>query len=182
VSPDRKPGLQGADGGYYYEMMHICRMLLTVLASVLCGACAEQEASWAPPVAFDTARVWIRAAADSAGLLVEVSRTAAQRSFGLMSRPLLDPESGMLFLYDSAQAGSSGYWMFRTKMPLDIAFMDSAGVIGKVLSMEPCQSELYAAACPTHTPGVDYWSALEVNRGWFAEHRIGEGDTVRLEP
>lgn len=163
-------------------MMYIRRMLLTVLASVFCGACAEQEASWAPPVAFDTARVWIRAADDSAGLLVEVSRTAAQRSFGLMSRPLLDPESGMLFLYDSVQAGSSGYWMFRTKMPLDIAFMDSAGEIEKVLSMEPCQSELYAAACPTHAPGVDYWSALEVNRGWFAEHGIGEGDTVRLEP
>jgi hypothetical protein len=162
-------------------MMYIRRMLLTVLASVLCGACAEQEASLAPPVTFDTARVWIRAA-DSAGLLVEVSRTAAQRSFGLMSRPFLDPESGMLFLYDSAQVGSSGFWMFRTKMPLDIAFMDSAGVIGKVLSMEPCQSELYAAACPTYAPGVDYWSALEVNRGWFAEHGVVEGDTVRLEP
>ena len=158
------------------------RILVTVLASVLCAACAEQEAPWAAPVAFDTARVMIHGAADSTGLLVEVSRTAAQQSFGLMSRPSLDPESGMLFLYDSAQAGNSGYWMFRTKMPLDIAFMDSAGAIGKVLSMEPCESELYAAVCPTYAPGVDYWSALEVNRGWFTEHNVGEGDTVRLGP
>ena len=162
-------------------MIIIRLSLVTVLASVLCSVCAEQEAPWAPPVAFDTARVTIRSGADSAGLLVEVSRTAAQRSFGLMSRSSLDPESGMIFLYDSVQSGSSGYWMFRTKMPLDIAFMDSAGAIGKVLSMEPCESELYAAACPTYAPGVDYWSALEVNRGWFEEHRIGEGDTVRLE-
>ena len=163
-------------------MMQIARNLLTVLASVLCAACAEQETPWAPPLAFDTARVMIRGGPDSTGLLVEVSRTAAQRSFGLMSRPSLDPESGMIFLYDSPQAGSSGYWMFRTKMPLDIAFMDSAGVIGRVLSMEPCESELYAAACPTYAAGVDYWSALEVNRGWFAEHGVGEGDTVRLGP
>ena len=162
--------------------MHIPRKLLTVLASVLCAACAEQEAPWAPPLAFDTARVMIRGGPDSVGLLVEVSRTAAQQSFGLMSRPSLDRESGMIFLYDSAQGGSSGYWMFRTKMPLDIAFMDSAGVIGKVLSMEPCESELYAASCPTYAPGVDYWSALEVNRGWFVEHGVGEGDTVRLGP
>lgn len=157
-------------------------ILVTTLASALCGACAEQEAPWAPPVAFDTARASILGGADSVGLLVEVSRTAAQRSYGLMSRPSLDPESGMIFLYDSSQEGSSGFWMFRTQMPLDIAFMDSAGVIGKVLPMEPCESELYASACPTYAPGVDYWSALEVNRGWFVEHGIGEGDTVRLEP
>ena len=111
--------------------MKIPRILVTVVGSVLCAACAEQEAPWAPPVAFDTARVMIRGGPDSVGLLVEVSRTAAQQSFGLMSRPSLDPESGMIFLYDSAQAGSSGYWMFRTKMPLDIAFMDSAGAIGE---------------------------------------------------
>ena len=158
------------------------RILVIVLASVMCAACSEQEAPGDLPVAFDTARVMIRGAPEPVGLLVEVSRTAAQRSFGLMSRPILDPESGMIFLYDSVQSGSSGYWMFRTKMPLDIAFMDSAGAIGKVLSMEPCESELYAAACPTYAPGVDYWSALEVNRGWFAEHNVGEGDTVRLGP
>ena len=162
-------------------MRHVNPRSFMVLASVMCGACADQGTPRASPVAFDTARVWIRAGADSTGLLVEVSRTAAQRSYGLMARPSLDPESGMIFLYDSAQAGSSGYWMFRTKMPLDIAFMDSAGVIGKVLSMEPCESELYATACPTYAPGVAYWSALEVNRGWFGEHGIGEGDTVRLE-
>jgi len=182
VSSDRKPVLCRVDGGDYYETMLIHRKLLAVLTFVLCGACAEQGGPWAPPIAFDTARVMIHGGADSTGLLVEVSRTAAQRSFGLMSRPSLDRESGMIFLYGSAQAGNSGYWMFRTKMPLDIAFMDSAGVIGKVLSMEPCKSELYAAACPTYAPGVDYWSALEVNQGWFAEHNVGDGDTVRLGP
>ena len=162
-------------------MMRFRRGLLAVLGLVLCVACAEGYPQWTSPVAFDTTRVWIGGGAASTSLLVEVASTAAQRAFGLMARPGLDAESGMLFLYDSAQAGSSGYWMFRTKMSLDIAFMDSARAMAKILSMEPCESELYAAACPTHAPGVDYWSALEVNRGWFGRHGIAEGDTVRLD-
>ena len=66
-------------------------------------------------------------------------------------------------------------------MPLAIAFIDSAGAIRKILEMTPCASDLYANACETYAPNVTYWSALEVNQGWFGKHGIVEGDTVRVE-
>jgi uncharacterized membrane protein (UPF0127 family) len=98
----------------------------------------------------------------------------------MMTRPTLDAESGMVFLYDSIQPGSNGFWMFRVRVPLDIALLDSAGVIRTILSMEPCPSP-YPENCPSYEPGVDYWSAVEVNRGWFDRHGIGVGGRVRIE-
>jgi uncharacterized membrane protein (UPF0127 family) len=155
--------------------------LLLVACAALAGCGEEPEPAFTSPVAFDTATVWIRTGSDSTSLLVEVARTSAQRTYGLMARPALDPNSGMLFLYDSVQTPTSGFWMFRTRMPLDIAFMDSTGMIVRTLAMEPCASDLYASSCPTYAPQVHWRDALEVNRGWFAERGIGEGSVVRLE-
>ena len=152
---------------------------MTLLSASAFG-CAEGEAPWVSPVAFDTATAWIESGGDSTRLLVELASTSAQRSFGLMARPGLDQDSGMLFLYDSAQPDSAGFWMFRTRIPLDIAFLDSAGVIRRILAMDPCPS-MYATACDTYVPEVSYWSALEVNRGWFARNGVGEGAVVRVE-
>ena len=161
------------------------KAVLLALASLgaLAAGCGEEPPPPAEPaVAFDTATAWIRGGTDSTSLLVEVARTDAQHSYGLMARPSLDPNSGMIFLYDTVQADTTdGFWMFRTRMPLDIAFMDSTGVIVRILPMEPCQSELYATSCPTYAPRVPYRDALEVNRGWFTRHGIAEGAVVRLD-
>ena len=155
--------------------------ILAALVLGLCAGCNEQGPDYVSPVRFDSASIWLRSAqGDSAPLLVEIADDEAKRAFGLMARPELDPESGMVFLFDSVQGGDRGYWMFRTKMPLDIAFMDSTGAIGKILSMTPCESDLYASACPAYAPGVDYWAALEVGQGWFGKHGIAEGDSARL--
>jgi hypothetical protein len=126
--------------------------------------------------------VVLHSSSDSAALLVEFADTDETRSLGLMSRPSLDSGSGMLFTYDSLQSGEAGFWMWQTRIPLDIAFLDSAGVILRILSMEPCESALYAQACPSYAPGVPYRAALEVNRGWFLDRGITEGDTVTLVP
>ena len=157
------------------------RFSLIALALMAASGCSEPEPPYVSPVTFDTATAWIRVAADSTPLLIEVARTSAQKSFGLMARPALDSASGMIFLYDAAQPDTNGFWMWRTRMPLDIAFLDSAGVVLRVLSMEPCPSDMYASACDTYVPRVAYWSALEVNKGWFARHGVGEGAVVRVE-
>ena len=68
---------------------------------------------------------------------MEVANTEAQQSFGLMDRPALDSMSGMLFVFDTLRAADAGFWMWRTLVPLDIAFIDSASVIRRVLPMEP---------------------------------------------
>lgn len=109
-------------------------------------------------------------------LKVELAATASARARGLMYREHLEPDAGMVFLYPTAQ-DHGPFWMKNTRVPLSIAFFDGHGVIRKIMDMEPCQRD----PCPTYAPGVAYRGALETNLGWFAEHGIEEGDTIRLE-
>lgn len=150
-----------------------------VVLAVLSG-CGEPEVAWRSPIEFDTARVSVVGDGDTSRLLVEVARTDEQRGFGLMIRPELDPASGMLFVYDSVQSDSSGFWMWRTRVPLDIAYIDSAGRIVSIRQMAPCESP-YARDCPQYGPGAPYQSALEVNQGWFQERGFGAGDRVVVD-
>jgi hypothetical protein len=150
-----------------------------VVAAVACGA-PDGEGPWTSPISFDTAQVWVHTGADSVPLLVELAETDAQRQFGLMTRPALDPGSGMAFLYDAEQPGEAGFYMFRTRVPLDIAVLDSEGTILTILSMEPCESP-YPESCRIYEPGTPYWSTLEVNRGWFGRHEVGVGAQVEIE-
>lgn len=139
------------------------------------------EGPWVSPIPFDTARVTVVSGADSFPLVVEVAESDEERQFGLSRRPSLDPGSGMIFVFDSLRTPDQGFWMWRTVIPLDIAFVDSAGVIGSIVSMEPCADAMYAQACPTYPAGVPYLQALEVNQGWFEEHGVEVGDRVVVE-
>jgi uncharacterized membrane protein (UPF0127 family) len=98
---------------------------------------------------------------------------------GLMERRHLAPSAGMLFVYDSTQPPDAGFWMFRTRIPLDIAFLDSAGVVRSVRTMQPCEARI-AQGCPTYNPDVPYRYALEVNAGYFQQHGVGVGSTLLL--
>lgn len=113
-------------------------------------------------------------------LQVELAVTQAERERGLMDRTELAEDAGMLFLYRRVQPAYTGFWMFRTRIPLDIAFLDAGGTILAIARMEPCP-HVVPRACPTYPAGVPYSAALEVNRGWFAARGIVPGDRVRWD-
>ncbi|TVP48599.1 MAG: DUF192 domain-containing protein [Halomonas sp.] len=112
-------------------------------------------------------------------LEVEVAETAAQRQRGLMGREHLPEESGMLFRFESEQPAENAFWMYRTLIPLDIAFIDDEGRIVAINTMQPCESSS-PRSCPSYPAGVAYYSALEVNAGYFAERGISVGDCVSI--
>ncbi len=153
------------------------------LLGFLLGGCdrahESDPARYEALVAFDTAVVRIESATDTFRLNVELAATQEQRSFGLMERPHLPEHHGMLFIYSEPQDSSAGFWMFRTRIPLDIAFLDREGRIVAVQAMEPCESP-DPRFCRIYSPGVPYSRALEVNRGYLAERGIGIGDRVVL--
>jgi hypothetical protein len=132
------------------------------------------------PIAFDTGTVRIFTQSDTIVLLVEVAATEDQQEIGLMERTALDPNQGMIFVYPEPQPETDAFWMYRTRIPLDIAFVDSAGRIAAILAMEPCESP-NPEWCDTYVPGVRYQSALEVNRGFLAGHGIEVGDVLRFD-
>nr|WP_299242311.1 DUF192 domain-containing protein [uncultured Halomonas sp.] len=110
---------------------------------------------------------------------VEIARTPQQRSFGLMERDHLPDDAGMLFVYEQEQPSASGFWMYRTRIPLDIAFLEDDGEIRAIHTMPPCESE-QAARCPSYPAGVPFHAALEVNAGYFDARGIEVGDRLML--
>ena len=116
---------------------------------------------------------------DTLRLALQLAVSDEEKTMGLMERRRLGDYAGMLFVYDSTQPPHAGFWMYRTRIPLAIAFLDSAGVVRAVRSMTPCPSTI-ARGCPTYTPDVPYRYALEVNAGFFAQHGITIGHSLLL--
>lgn len=159
-------------------------LALTTLVAVQVTACsggsdADDEDAYAHVMSFDSATVRLVTPRDTIPLAVQLAVSPEQKSMGLMERRHLAENAGMLFVYDSTQPADAGFWMFRTRIPLDIAFMDSTGVIRAVRQMTPCPTTI-AEGCPTYTPDVPYRYALEVNGGFFARHGVGVGQAVLL--
>jgi uncharacterized membrane protein (UPF0127 family) len=128
---------------------------------------------------FDTARVRLSTRTDTLHLLVELAATADQRTLGLMERRTLPDSAGMLFLFAETQPATDAFWMYRTRIPLDIAFIDSGGTIRTIHRMEPCTTVL-AEGCPTYPAEAPFRAALEVNAGYFNRHAVKPGDRLTL--
>ena len=54
---------------------------------------------------------------------VEVAETSSQRQRGLMGRESLPEAQGMLFRFENEQSVNNAFWMYKTLIPLDIAFI-----------------------------------------------------------
>lgn len=106
-------------------------------------------------------------------LSVEVARTEAQKTRGLMYRERLGKDEGMLFVYEQEEVLS--FWMKNTRLPLSIAFIDRSGTIVDIQDMQPFSLEVHVSPIP-----VRY--ALEVNQGWFRKQGIGIGHRVSFPP
>ena len=155
---------------------------LLLLAAFLVSCTSEPPAddeAYEHVMPFDSAHVRLARQRDTLQLTLQLAVSDEQKTMGLMERRHLGDYAGMLFVYDSTQPPDAGFWMYRTRIPLDIAFLDSAGVVRAVRSMTPCPSTI-ARDCPTYTPDVSYRYALEVNAGFFAQHGITIGHSLLL--
>jgi uncharacterized membrane protein (UPF0127 family) len=103
-------------------------------------------------------------------LTAEIADTPQASESGLMFRDSLPEDRGMLFIFEQPKKAS--FWMRNTKIPLSIAYIDSAGKILEIKSMNP----LDETVVPSSSDQVAY--ALEVNQGWFARHRIASGANI----
>ena len=152
----------------------------TTLAALACRNSDNDNADEGPSVLhFDTARVRLVRGTDTLHLVTELATRPEQRALGLMERHHLPDSAGMLFVYQSMQSDSSAFWMFRTRIPLDIAFIDSGGTVRSIQHMVPCPTTL-AQGCPTYPAGARFLAALEVNAGYFDKHGVRVGDRVVL--
>jgi len=102
---------------------------------------------------------------------IELAVSPQDRARGLMFRESLPQRSGMLFIFDPPQPVA--FWMKNTLIPLDIIFVDRAGMV----------TGIHPNAQPGDlTPiegGDSVFAVLEINAGLAARYQITPGTQMR---
>ncbi len=108
---------------------------------------------------------------------LEVAREPAERRKGLMGRESLAQRHGMLFIYPELNQPERGFWMYKTLMPLDIAYLGSNGQIASIRTMSPCPAD-NGYDCPNYPAGVPFMFAVEMREGFYSDHNLAVGDRL----
>jgi uncharacterized membrane protein (UPF0127 family) len=142
-------------------MMNRARFALSICAAFAAAAVCAQAALPNLPTRSLTAGVHL--------ITAEVAGDPRSREVGLMYRPALAPNHGMLFVFDEPMQACM--WMRNTLIPLSVAFLDAGGRILNIEEMQPRTENLHCAK------GVVPY-ALEMDKGWFADRGLKAGQTV----
>lgn len=114
---------------------------------------------------------------------VEIADDQAERARGLMYRRQLAPDAGMLFIYDTPRPVS--FWMRNTYIPLDLIFMDTAGIIRHIhRNARPFDETPLPGAVPAD-PAPDRLMVLEIPAGQADVNGLRVGQPMahpRLDP
>ncbi len=102
----------------------------------------------------------------------EVADTYSERNQGLMYREELEPDRGMLFVFEEPRVVS--FWMKNTLIPLDIIFMDANGTVLNVAEADP-QPGVSDNDLIRYTSDGQAKYVLEINQGLSAANDIGPG-------
>ena len=106
-----------------------------------------------------------------ASIQVAVLETEMER--GLMQRPDLGKDEGMIFAYARPQQMS--FWMHNTPEPLDIGFFTPGGVLAEVYPLLPFDERTVASR------GSDLQFAVEMPMGWYSANGVRPGATLDMK-
>lgn len=106
---------------------------------------------------------------------IEFAKTPEEWQKGLMNRPSLPKDSGMLFVFSDEETRS--FWMKDTLISLDVIFISSKGRVNEMTTLNPCQETEICQPYNSKTP-AQY--VLEINAGAAEKWRIMESDLLEL--
>jgi uncharacterized protein len=106
---------------------------------------------------------------------LEVTRTIPEQAKGLMYRPALPDDRGMLFNFIPPRPVA--FWMKNVPVSLDMVFMLSGKVVAIANSAPPCKTE----PCPVYpSEGVVVDSVIELRSGWVKDKGLKVGDRITV--
>jgi len=100
----------------------------------------------------------------------EVMVKDEDRAMGLMFRPSLPSDRGLLFVFE--QPDFHGIWMKNCRFPIDIVWLDEARrVVDVAASVPPCKGD----PCPVYHPMRRASYVVEVNAGTAGREKLARG-------
>ncbi|MEK7192050.1 MAG: DUF192 domain-containing protein [Patescibacteria group bacterium] len=106
---------------------------------------------------------------------VEIADDVFSRSQGLSNRESLEPDRGMLFIFE--QPASQSFWMKNMKFPLDIIWIKNGKIIGLEKNVPPDASPMPRVyPSPSQVDQV-----LEINAGKADDLNMEIGEMVTLK-
>ncbi|HWK45551.1 MAG TPA: DUF192 domain-containing protein [Stellaceae bacterium] len=142
--------------------------LVLLMAGPVSGLVVQPAA--AQLATFKTSELTIQTAGGARHFAIELAITEEQKEQGLMFRPSMAADAGMLF--DYPQPRQVAMWMKNTLLPLDMLFV---GADGKIVNIReravPGSLENIESAGPVR-------AVIELNGGTVARLGIKPGDTV----
>ena len=109
-------------------------------------------------------------------LQVEVMVKDEDRQMGLMFRPSLPDDHGMLFLF--GELGFHGIWMKNCKFPIDILWLDEGRhVVHVEENVPPCKAD----PCPVYNPLRKAAYVVELNAGQARREKAAVGSSVSFQ-
>ena len=107
---------------------------------------------------------------DNFEITLELAITPDELAQGLMYRPKLPQDRGMLLIFVEERLPS--IWMMNTLVALDLVYLDSTGTVVDVITdAQPCPGE----PCPRFTPKQPAKAVLEIPAGAATRHAVTEG-------
>jgi len=108
-------------------------------------------------------------------LQTEVMVSDQDRQMGLMFRPSLPLDHGMLFIFE--QPDFHAIWMKNCKFPIDILWLDDQGKVVHVAEkVPPCKVE----PCPVYQPLQRASYVVELNAGQARKEKAVVGSRVEF--
>ena len=103
-------------------------------------------------------------------VFLEVAATSEEREKGLMNRPSLAENRGMVFVFRPAV--QTTFWMKDTLISLDMIFINRGKIVKIVKNAVPNQTTILYPSDSSVT------EVVEVNGGFADRHKIKTGDRV----
>ncbi len=109
-------------------------------------------------------------------LQAEVMVNDEDRAMGLMFRPSLPLDRGMIFVFETADF--HGIWMKNCRFPIDILWLDEGKKVVHVWeSVPPCKAD----PCPVYNPMRKASYVVELNAGQARREKAVVGAQVGFE-
>jgi uncharacterized membrane protein (UPF0127 family) len=150
----------------------VSAVLLVCAMALSCSSPAEESFA---PSGLGTMQVTYP---DGTTIRAEVALNIIDQARGLMFREELPPNAGMLFVF--MEEAERSFWMYHTKIPLDILWMNANLEIVEISAdTPPCTGER-RDDCPSYGGNASAQFVLEIAAGQVAAHGLKIGDRLRF--